>query len=454
MMKFLRTQMKWIMIIIVIAFLLSTFLMYEGRGTRRSPGVNADGTMTDYEVAQINGRSLMRSELERRRRNYLENYSGRNIASLDMAVIYQSVLDQAILESQLNKEVEDRGIKVTDVEAEAAMKAYADRYYPTRETFYQYLANAGIKREDYRKNLARQMAVNILVNEAIGEVDVSEDKALEFYDSMKNFVYIKPAGYMIHLADFSDEAEAEKFYSEISGGESWDVVANRTSGDKLLNITHEPVFLRADTISGGALKILDSLDVGQLSNVFEISSGDYGVGLKTEYIPERTDTYDEVSSDIRALLQQQEERQRLNDFQAGLMSKAQVIINDPSLFAKVNEEKPEEDPLKMPEIILDEPEEDGTDEIKSDDVKTEELKPEAENISEVKEVEEVKEAEEADGTDEIKSDDVKTEEPKPEAENISEVEEAGNNSETSEDIITPQVQNEDEKNEKDEKVSE
>ena len=57
MLDFLRKQMKWVMAIIVVAFLLSTFFMYEGRSTRRSPSVNADGTMTDYEVAQINGRS-------------------------------------------------------------------------------------------------------------------------------------------------------------------------------------------------------------------------------------------------------------------------------------------------------------------------------------------------------------------------------------------------------------
>ena len=51
MMNFLRKQMKWVMAIIVVAFLLSTFLMYEGGSTRRTPTKNADGTMSDYEVA-------------------------------------------------------------------------------------------------------------------------------------------------------------------------------------------------------------------------------------------------------------------------------------------------------------------------------------------------------------------------------------------------------------------
>ncbi|MBQ6001601.1 MAG: SurA N-terminal domain-containing protein, partial [Synergistaceae bacterium] len=183
MMKFLRTQMKWIMAIIVVAFLLSTFLMYEGRGTRRTPGRNPDGSMTDYEVAQINGRSLMRSELEQRLRNYLSQYSTRSMASIDMPAIYRSVLDQAILESQLAKEVEEKGIRVSDAEADMAMKSYADTYFPTREAFYQVLANSGIKVDDYKKSIARQMASDRLIREAIGEVTVSEDKVAEFYDT-------------------------------------------------------------------------------------------------------------------------------------------------------------------------------------------------------------------------------------------------------------------------------
>ena len=102
-MKFLRTQMKWIMAVIVVAFLLSTFLMYEGRGTRRTPGRNPDGSMADYEVAKINGRSLMRSELEQRLRNYLSQYSTRSIASVDMAAITGQCLTRQYLSPSSQK---------------------------------------------------------------------------------------------------------------------------------------------------------------------------------------------------------------------------------------------------------------------------------------------------------------------------------------------------------------
>ena len=341
MMKFLRTQMKWIMAIIVIAFLLSTFLMYEGRGTRRTPTRNADGTMTDYEVAQINGRSLMRSELEQRLRNYLATYSNRSMTSIDIPALYRSVLNQAILESQMTKEVEEKGIRVSDAEADQAMKNYADTYFPTREAFYQVLANSGLKPEDYKKSLARQIASDRLIRDAIGEVAISEDKVVEFYDTMKDILYSRPEGFMIHMADFNTPEDAEKFRARIAGGESWDVVASGDSAGAI-NITNSPVMLPESALKTGTLSVLDSIDVGTVSPLFEVASGDYAVALKASHVESGTTPYDEVSADIRVLLTQQEERNRLAAYEESLMNKAVVVINDNELFASPAEPQNDE----------------------------------------------------------------------------------------------------------------
>lgn len=336
MMNFLRKQMKWVMAVIVVAFLLSTFLMYEGRTTRRTPSRNADGSMSDYGVAQINGRSLMRSELERRLRDYLSSYSARSAASLDMPAIYNSVLEQVVLESQLAKEVDEKGIRVSDAEADRAMKDYADTYYPTRETFYQALAQSGVKLEDYKRTLARQMAVDRLIRDEIGSVEISEDRAVEFYDTMKGLIYTSPEGFTLHMADFNTSEDAEKFYTKLTAGESWDIIVSNDelSSSDLINITKEPVFLPASALMSGVLSVLASLDIGQPSPVFQASSSDFAVGMKMSHVEESVKPYDEVSGDIRTLLTQQEERTRLNDYQAALRAKAQVTINDEALFAR------------------------------------------------------------------------------------------------------------------------
>ena len=362
--------MKWVMAIIVVAFLLSTFFMYEGRSTRRTPERNADGTMSDYEVAQINGRSLMRSELERRLRDYLSSYNSRSAESLDMPAIYQAVLDQAILESQLAKEVDESGIRVSDAEADQAMKNYADTYFPTRETFYQALANSGIKVDAYKRNLARQMAVDQLLNNAIGEVNISEDRAVEFYDTMKNLIYSKPEGFMIHAANFNKKEDAEVLREKLVSGGSWDVIVSNDelASHDVINITREPVFLPSTALTTGAFSVLASLDVGVVSPVFEVTSSDFAVGLKTSHVDASVTPYDEVSADIRTLLTQQEQRNRLAAYETSLKNKAQVTINDESLFAKNAVTSPDE---TAPEIAIDDIVEESSDSTTESESKAE-----------------------------------------------------------------------------------
>lgn len=422
MLNILRKQMKWVMAIIVVAFLLSTFLMYEGRSTRRTPGRNADGTITDYEVATINGRSLMRSEIERRLRDYLNTYSSRSALSIDMGELYQAVFDQAVLEAQLAKEVEDSGIRVSDAEADRAMKDYADTYYPTRETFYQALAQSGIKIDDYKRSLARQMAVEQLLRNAVGEIVISEDRAVEFYDTMKSLLYSRPEGFNVHLADFRTSADAEVLYSKLIAGESWDIIASNDelASQDVLNITKSPVFLPSSTFSTGALSVIASLDVGTPSPVFEMSSNDYAVALKTSHVDATVSPYEEVSGDIKGMLTNQEERNRITAYQNSLMEKAQVVINDQELFARpvISEDTVTENNI-VPEIIIEEASEDTpAPSIVIEEVKEDSDEPESE--AEVIKVEETPEPEPEEPASEQETSpaEEKPSEPEPEPEAI------------------------------------
>ncbi|GHS85258.1 hypothetical protein AGMMS49957_00950 [Synergistales bacterium] len=334
----LRTHMRWVMLIIVLAFLLSTFLMYDsgssGRGAR-----NADGRLEDYVVAEINGTRLMRSTLEQEVAQYVEQAGLRSLTSVDMPAIYEATLSQHAMEQQMAQEVRDSGITVSDAEAEQAMKNYADQMFPTREAFYQYLERSGIKQEDYKKNIAQQMASQRWVEASIGEVVVSEDEAVNFYDAMKDFFFKQPSGFMVNLATFASKDEAEKVRNALLDGEIW---LEATSGDavntlKVKDVTSEPVFV-SDSAFDGYLSPMSSDEVGAVSQIFEMLSDDFSVGIKTERVEEKVAPYDEVSADIRTLLQQQKGREAINAFSQGLLSRAKIVILDNSLFPSREQE--------------------------------------------------------------------------------------------------------------------
>ena len=355
--------MKWIMVIIVITFLLSTFLMYGGRSTSRTPGsVNPDGSIADYEVAQINGQPLMRSALERMRVNYLENSGYRNTASIDMGAVYRDILSQVILESQMTQEINARGITISDAEADIAMKAQADRYYVTREAFYQALQQRGIKVEDYKKSLAHQMAEEVLVREAVGDIDISEDQAVEFYNTIKDTFLKQPERYDIKFADFHEFDGAENFRIAVEDTGSWDIAAKDADSADIINITNEPVALSTIALNSGSLNFLASYDLGQVSRVIEVASNDYMVAIKISHYDESVMPYSDVSPDIRNLMTQQEADKRVREFRASLISKAQVVINDNALFQSAAPEVRSDDVNEnISDLLIDEvePEIDG-----------------------------------------------------------------------------------------------
>jgi hypothetical protein len=332
----LRTQMRWIMLIIVLAFLLSTFLMYDS-GSRRGDEPSS-GQTKDYVVADVNGRRLMRSELEEQVRRYLEETGTRELESADLPSVYRAALDRYAMELQMTQEVQDSGIIISDADAEQAMKDYADQYFPTREAFYQFLERSGAKVEDYKRSIARQMASQQLLQESVGTISVGEDEAVEFYENMKNIFFRSPGGFNVNLANFASRDEADYVRTLLLDGEPWETA---TSGDLAASLrtirTTTDLFVPGSAFDG-YLSPMKPLKTGAVSSVFEVASGDFAVGVKNEAVEEKITPYDEVSGDLRALLRQQKEREALTAFSQGLLSRAQVVIHDPDLFSSVQGE--------------------------------------------------------------------------------------------------------------------
>jgi hypothetical protein len=221
------------------------------------------------------------------------------------------------------------------------MKQYADSVFPTREAFYQYLERSGIRVSDYKADIARQMASERLMRTAIGDIVVSEDEAVAFYDNVKDLFFKRPAGFMVNLVSFASRDEAEKVRNLLLEGQSWNEAAVRTASDdsasagdtpvKPLRVTTEPTFM-SESAFDGAFVSMKSDDIGAVSAVFELASDDFAVGVKTEAVEEKVSSYDEVSGDVRALIQQQKEREALNAFTQNLLDRARIVVHDPSLF--------------------------------------------------------------------------------------------------------------------------
>ena len=326
--------MRWIMIAIVIAFLLSTFLMYDRGSSRREPSYNPDGSLQDYVVASINGRELMRSELETMIRNYIQQLNIRELTSEDIPYLYQATLDSAVFNMELNKEVDSRNLDVSEDEITFQVNVMADRF-PTREAFFHSIERRGVKMEDLREDIRLQIKTEKTIANALGDQTISDEALFEFYDVMQALLFSRPKGFLFDLIELSNDVTAEDLRAKIADdSEKWEeIISEHPRSSDVVRRSPEPLFLSEFALSEDKnLSYMITLDIGEVGHVTEVGSNDYLVAIKRGDREASVAPFEEVSGDIRMMLEQQQQRSAFEEFRNDMISRAVVEIYDHSLF--------------------------------------------------------------------------------------------------------------------------
>ena len=331
-MRTLRSQVRWIMIAIVVLFVLSVFGMYGFDGARRGRPQAGEGG--DYVVAEIDGKPVMRSALDQSVRNYVERMNVREIKPEDIPHIYQATLESLVINHRLALEAEQSGLKATDAELDAAVREVSEQF-PTREAFMQYLDQTGVKMAAFRDNLATQIVQQKMVERASAGVAVTDEETLDFYEKTKALFFHSPAGYRMDYARLKNEAAAVGIVEAVEAGTEWKAVWESVVSDDIIERTPEtgPVFV-AESNFKEQLAVFADLEIGKIGGPALITSDDYFIGVKREKVEETTVPFDEVSGVVKALLTEEKRREAQSTFFRELRGKASVVIHDFDLFPK------------------------------------------------------------------------------------------------------------------------
>ncbi|PIE53932.1 MAG: hypothetical protein CSA35_08570 [Dethiosulfovibrio peptidovorans] len=344
MLRTLRTQVKWILVFFLLCFVLAIPLMY-GVGRRGSKG---DAGQGDYAVAEIDGAKLMRSHLVRMVRNYVDQAGIREVTSTDLPGIRQAVLDQMVTRTALEKEAKALGITPAKSDLDHAVAEIADQF-PTKEAFQQYLQQTGMSMKELEKQLRTQLAQRMLLEEASASAVVTDEELHELYDSVKDFVFTKPAGVQVLAAEFTTKDVAEQAYEDLISGTSWDVVMARVSSDDLKGKTSSdaPALLR-DGVLTGNLAFVVSMDDGQYAEPVEISSDDFLVLYRKGVKEKEVTPFDQAKEQLQSMVLSQKKQELQRQYVEKLSDKISVTILDSALFP---EKKAPVSQDKTPEVI-------------------------------------------------------------------------------------------------------
>ena len=326
----MREHVKWIMITVILLFVLSCFGGYGlyVRGNKNHQANN--GQMQDYPVAEVNGRNVMRSEIENGLSSVAQQYK-QNIQSADLPALRQMVLDSLIVQSQVGQEIKDKNIDVTKDEINAQYEKIMDSY-PTREEFKDYLQRSGITEKQVKDDIKTQLQQQKLMDSVAAGVTVDDKEAHAFYDTAKNIVFKRPAGVNVNVAMFSSKQAADLAQKAIAGGAKWDGIIEEQKASVITATSYDKPELVTDKMMTGPFAKLKDYPLNKLTPVITISSSDAMIAIKRSKEAARVMTYDEVSADIISTLKNQKLQDKQKEYFAELRKKADVKVLDATIF--------------------------------------------------------------------------------------------------------------------------
>lgn len=336
MFKWMRDNLKLIMIAVVIIFIITCGVMYGIGGGRDSNGKNPNAA-----VVKINGKKVSRADVERVALKIAEmraRDSHIQITDEVMAECRQKAVDNMGLERELKKEIKARGIKVSSAEIKEQLKQM-EANFPTKEEFKNYIERSGNTLNELKDDMEFQMQQQKLIESICREVKVTDEEIKKFYEDGKNTVFKRPAGYSILMGRFGNKAAADLAKKALDGGAKWDGIMKEQKAEEATK-EEKPDFAPASQFAQAPLSAVKTVEVGKVTDVVELpNSGKYFIFKKIADEPERVMKLDEVKQQITEMIQDQRGKLEVLKLARKLKKQANIEIVDPEYF-EVKKEEP------------------------------------------------------------------------------------------------------------------
>ncbi len=142
---------------------------------------STEGQLLDRIVAVVDDGVVLQSELDARVREIGAQLAAQNVALPPEAKLRSQVLDQLVIEQIESQHAEHAGIKVSDEQLNSALDEVAKRQNITFEQLPQKLAEDGVEYAQYREQMRREIAREILRQRDVLQRIVITPRELDTY---------------------------------------------------------------------------------------------------------------------------------------------------------------------------------------------------------------------------------------------------------------------------------
>lgn len=321
MLRIIRKNMKFIIILLVAFFGISIFY---GLGQYRSSG----GGKRTYYIAEVNESGITSNQLQSAFLNAISRYDDKTLSSLDQSAIVsfkKNILDQLIDYELLYLQAQKEKIKISNDEINLEIDKIKDNF-SSPEEFDEALKANNITLVRLKEDMKRQLMINSILEETRNQISISNEELLEYYNENKES-FLEPE--QVHARHILVETEEEANnlllllkegltdFAELAKEKS--ICPSAPNGGDLGFFTRGQMVKEFEDAAF-------SLEPGEISGVVQTQFG-YHIIKCEDKEEEYSPTFEEAKERISNTLRSQRENEGISALISRLREEAVIVYN-------------------------------------------------------------------------------------------------------------------------------
>ena len=321
MLRILRKNMKFIIILMVAFFGISIFY---GLGRYRS----SDGGKRTYYISEVNESGITSDQLQNAFLNAISRYDDKTLSSLDQSAIVsfkKNILNQLIDYELFYQQAQKEKVKISDDEINLEIDKIKDNF-SSPEEFNEALKANNITLVRLKEDLKRQLMINSILEGTRNQVSISDEELLEYYNENKES-FLEPEQVHARHILVETEEEANNLLLQLKEGltDFAELAKEKSIGPSAPSGGDLGFFAKGQMVKEFEDAAF-SLEPGEISGVVQTQFGYHIIKCeekKEEYSP----TFEEAKERISNTLKYQRENEAISALTSKLREEAVIVFN-------------------------------------------------------------------------------------------------------------------------------
>ena len=321
MLRVLRKNMKFVIILLVAFFGISIFY---GLGQYKSSG----NQRQSYYIAEVNESGITSDQLQNAFLNAISQYDDTVLSSLDQPAIVsfkKNILNQLIDYELLYQQAQKEKVKISNEEINLEIDKMKDNF-SSPEEFDEALKANNITLVRLKDDIERQLMINSVLKETRNQVSISDEELLEYYNENKESLLEPEQVHARHILVETEE-EANILLLQLKEGltDFAELAKEKSIGPSAPSGGDLGFFTRGQMVKEFEDAAF-SLEQGEISDVVQTEFGYHIIKCeekKEEYSP----TFEEAKERISNTLSSQRENEAISTLISKLREEAAIVYN-------------------------------------------------------------------------------------------------------------------------------